>query len=150
MNNTAPQKPKIELESEKSTFYPLAGHEFSLSYNVTSKPDSNIEWWRSKDGVEYQRYASFAAGKYDEKYEMISCNNKIKGYVTRTRFKIDNLRFPGDNFYYKCNASSNYGSDSKVFQLQIYGNVIKIFAFIIALKIDIYFIQKYIEFVTHK
>ena len=116
----APQVPKIEIQSEGRKFYPLAGEDFSLSYNVTSYPDSDIEWSRSRDGVKYVNIAKCSLKGGCNKNKEI---NDLKEDIASTSFEIKNLEFPQDNgYYYKCNASNEYGSDSKVFQLQVYGN----------------------------
>ena len=116
----APQVPKIEIQSEGHNFHPLEGEDFSLSYNVTSYPDSDIEWSRSRDGVKYENIATCSLKGGCNKNKEI---NDLKEDITNTSFEIKDLKFPQDNgYYYKCNASNGYGDDSKVFQLQVYGN----------------------------
>ena len=117
--NIAPQIPKIEIQSKGKNFHLLVGGDFSLSYNVTSYPVSRIEWSRSRDGVKYVNIVTCSAQKEGCK----KSENDLKEDITNTSFEIKNLEFPQDNgYYYKCNASNEYGSDSKVFQLQVYGN----------------------------
>ena len=99
-------KPDIQIRNEKNNFYPNEGKDFSLSYKVPSYPESVIKWWRSKDGIEY---------------ELITGRGKEN--ITNTSFEIKDLKFPQDNFFYKCNASNQYGNDSETFQLEVYGNL---------------------------
>ena len=107
------------MQHKDGNFYPMAGEDFSLSYNFTAYPDSNIEWWRSRDGIKYVHIASCFPK------EVVGCkksNEDLKEDITSTRFEIRNLKFPQDNgYYYKCNASNEYGNDSKVFRLHVYG-----------------------------
>ena len=109
------------MQNEDDNFYPMAGEDFSLSYNFTAYPDSNIEWWRSRNGTKYVHIASCSTK------EVVACDEvksdeDLKEDITRTRFDIKNLKFPKDDgYYYKCNASNEYGNDSKVFQLHVYG-----------------------------
>ena len=113
----APRVPKIEIQGAGHNFHPMAGEDFSLSYNVTSYPDSDIKWSRSRDGIKYLHIASCSLKDGCEKSE-----ENLKENITSTRFEIKNLEFPKDNdYYYKCNASNDYGNDSKVFQLHVYG-----------------------------
>ena len=101
----------------------MAGQNFSLSYNVTSYPESDIYWWRSEDGMNYQHHASFTSGENEKIHKSIICK-ELKGYVTKTRFEVNHLKFPEDtDQYFKCNASNHIGSDSKKFLLQVYGNL---------------------------
>ena len=115
----APRVPKIEIQSEGHNFHPLAGEDFSLSYNVRSYPDSDIKWSRSNNGVKYVHIATCSPKDGCKKNEEIT---GLKEDITNTSFEIENLKFPQDNGYYQCNASNGYGDDSKVFQLQVYGN----------------------------
>ena len=130
---TALRAPKIELASAENNFIGTAGQNFSLSYNVTSYPESDINWWRSKDGVIYTHYASFTRGKNEKVHKSIICK-ELKEYVTKTKFEINHLKFPEDNNqHFKCNASNDVGNDSKGFHFQVYGNLIQ-FIFFIFLK----------------
>lgn len=119
---TALQKPTIELASEENSFRPMAGQNFSLSYNVTSYPDSDIYWWKSKDGINYQHFASFTTRGNEEIHKSVICK-ELKEYVTKTRFEINHLKFPEDNQYFKCNASNDFGNHTQIFRLQVYGNL---------------------------
>ena len=107
------------MQNEDVNFYPLAGADFSLSYNFTAYPETNIEWWRLRDGIKYVHMASCPTKG------VVGCNKSdevLKEDITSTRFEIKNLRFPEDHgYYYKSNASNEYGSDSKVFRLHVYG-----------------------------
>lgn len=100
----------------------MAGQNFSLSYNVKSYPQSDIFWWKSKDGVDFQRYYSSNGGTNDEIHKLVTCDQELKEYVTKTKFEINYLKFPEDNLTLKCNASNDIGSASEVFYLQVYGN----------------------------
>ena len=116
-SNIDERKPKIEMKSKDNNYHPIAGEDFWLLYNVTSYPDSDIYWWRSRDGKKYDLLTRcFARSKICKK------NEGIKENITSTSFEIKNLKFPEDDAYYKCNASNAYGNFSEVFHLQIYGN----------------------------
>ena len=117
--HTAPLKPRFKMQKEDDDFYPMAEEDFSLSYNFTAYPDTNIEWWRSRSGTKYVHIASCSTKG------VVGCKKSdedLKEDITSTRFEIKNLRFPKDHgYYYKCNASNKYGNDSKVFRLHVYG-----------------------------
>jgi hypothetical protein len=83
---------------------------------VSSYPASDITWWRSKDGKEYELITQCLASKKCE-------DHGGKEFITESSFKIEDLKFPQDNFFYKCNASNDYGKDSETFQLEVYGNL---------------------------
>ena len=94
------------------------GNNFLLSYNVSSNPVSHLKWWRSKNGISYE-----LIGQCSPK----SCNGRCeqkpgKEYISNTSFEIKDLKYPEDEYVYKCNASNTYGNDSKKFELKIYGN----------------------------
>ncbi|CAB3997544.1 vascular endothelial growth factor receptor 2-like [Paramuricea clavata] len=108
-----PLKPDIQILNEENNFHPKEGKGFSLSYNVSSYPVSDIKWWRSEDGKEYELITQCLATKTCEVHGG-------KENITKTSFEIDDLRFPQDNFFYKCNASNDYGKDSETFQLEVY------------------------------
>ena len=110
------------MASERNNFHPMAGQNFSLSYTVTSYPDSDIKWWRSRDGMEYVHIASCSPKEVGcEKSKEI---NDPTPDITNSSFEIKNLEFPQDSgYYYKCNASNDRGNDSKGFHFQVYGNV---------------------------
>ena len=104
---------------------PNQGQDFSRSYNVSSYPASHIKWWRSKDR--------------DRPYELIAecppskeCTKHLgEQNITKTSFEIKDLKFPDDEFLYKCNASNTYGKDSKIFELEVYGNLLcRLFCYI--------------------
>ena len=82
-----------------------------MSYPGSKK----IIWSKSHDGVKYVRIG----GCFED-----GCKSTVsKINITNTNFEIKNLQFPEDNdFYYNCNASNDYGNDSKVFRLLVYGN----------------------------
>jgi hypothetical protein len=83
---------------------------------VSSNPASDITWWRSKDGKEYEFITQCLETK--------TCKDHGgKENIKNTSFEIEDLRFPQDNFFYKCNASNAYGNDSETFQLDVYGNL---------------------------
>ena len=105
------------MKSKDNNYHPKAGQDFWLLYNVTSYPDSDIDWWKSKDGVKYDFLTSCPA-----KGERCKKSEEIIENITTTRFEIKNVEFPQDNNYYKCNASNGYGNYSRVFYLQVYGN----------------------------
>ena len=109
-------KPDIQIRNEESNFHPNEGKGFSLSYNVSSNPASDITWWRSKDGKEYEFITQCLKTKMCEVHGG-------KENITKTSFEIEDLRFPQDNFFYKCNASNDYGNDLESFQLDVYGNL---------------------------
>ena len=112
----APSKPNIQILNEQNSFHPNEGKRFSLSYDVSSYPASDITWWRSKDGKEYEFITQCLKTKMCEVHGG-------KENITKTSFEIEDLRFPKDNFFYKCNASNDYGKDSETFQLEVYGNL---------------------------
>ena len=109
-------KPDIQILNEQNNFHPNEGKGFSLLYNVSSYPASDIKWWRSEDGKEYDLITQCLATKMCEVHGG-------KENITKTSFEIEDLRFPQDNFFYKCNASNGYGKDSETFQLEVYGNL---------------------------
>ncbi len=91
---------------------------FTLSYNVSSHPPSDITWWSSKDGVRYQLITRCLASAQN-------CEtHKGKENITKTSFEIKDIRFPEDRFFYKLNAKNDKGNDSKTFQIQALGKVI--------------------------
>ena len=111
-----PFKPDIQMLNEQNNFYRNEAKGFSLSYNVSSYPGSDIKWWRSKDGKEYEFITQCLV---PEKCE----DHGGKENITKTSFEIEDLRFPQDNFSYKCNASNDSGNDSETFKLEVYGNL---------------------------
>jgi hypothetical protein len=110
-----PLKPDIQIQNKEHIFHPNEGKDFAISYNV-SYATSKITWWRSKSGEAYELITQcLASGKCDV--------YRGKENITNTNFKIKNVQFPQDNFFYKCDASNDYGNDSETFQLEVYGNV---------------------------
>jgi hypothetical protein len=112
----APLKPDIQILNEQSNFHPNEGKGFSLLYNVSSYPASDIKWWRSEDGKVYDLITQCLASKKCEVHGG-------KENITKTSFEIKDLKFPNDNLLYKCNTSNDYGNDSKTFQLNVYGRL---------------------------
>ena len=112
----APSKPNIQILNEQNSFHPNEGKRFSLSYKVSSYPASDITWWRSKDGKEYEFITQCLATKKCEFHGG-------KENISESSFEIEDLTFPQDNFFYKCNASNDYGKESETFQLEVYGNL---------------------------
>ena len=117
---TDPLKSDIQMLNQQNNFHPNEGKGFSLSYAVSSYPASNIKWWRSKDGKEYQLITQCLASKKCEVHGG-------KENITKKSFEIKDLKFPQDNFFYKCDARNDYGNDSETFQLDVYGNVHMLF-----------------------
>ena len=94
------------------------GDNFFLLYNVPSYPVSHVQWWRSKDGVHYE-----SIGKCPPDWCKERCEKKFgKVNISDISFEIKDLKYPEDEYFYKCNASNAYGNDSKEFKLKIYGN----------------------------
>ncbi|CAB3994903.1 Fibroblast growth factor receptor 2 [Paramuricea clavata] len=110
-----PLEPDIQILNEQNNFHPNEGKGFSLSYHVLSYPDSDITWWRSKDGKEYELITQCLATN-----KCVKKDHGGKENITKTSFEIEDLRFPKDNFFYKCNASNDSGNDSESFQLEVY------------------------------
>jgi hypothetical protein len=92
----------------------------TLSYNVSSYPAAVIEWWRSKNGVNYELITRcLASSQTCETHEVTDIN------ITRVKFEIKDLRFSdlGSQVYsfYKLNATKLKENDSKIFQIQVLG-----------------------------
>ena len=96
------------MNEQRVNFRPHQGENFSFTYSVTSYPESDIKWWRSKNNRTYELITK-------------SENPPAKETITKTSFEIKNLKYPDDDFFYKCNASNDYGNDSKLFHLEVYG-----------------------------
>ena len=120
--NVGPLKPEIRLDIETTNRRQNQGEKFSLTYNVQSYPASHIKWWRSKKESPYELIAQCLPSRDCQKIQ-----NFGKEIISKTSFKIEDLKFPGDEFFYKCNASNEYGNDSKEFQLEVYGNFLRYF-----------------------
>ena len=105
------------------------GQDFSLLYNVSSYPSSHIKWERSKDGIHYELIAEcLPSQKCVKRTSMMKVR---KENISKTSFEIKDLKFPDDEFFYKCVASNNYGKDSNTFQLKVYGNLLICCLFVI-------------------
>ena len=104
------------IDDLRAVFNQKNGETFLLSYNVSSYPSSDVYWWKSKDGMSWTNIAKCFPSGNCEGYEE---NTNI----TNESFQIKELSFPQNSLFYKCNASNAYGNDSKIFQLQVYGNV---------------------------
>ena len=113
----APLSPKIQIDNELVHFKPEQGKDFLLSYNVSSYPASHIKWWRSKDGIYYELITRCLPTEKCEKH-------LGKENISKTSFEIKDLKYPEDNFFYKCNAFNKYGNASKIFQLEVCGSSI--------------------------
>jgi hypothetical protein len=111
-----PFKPNIQILNEQNNFHPNEGKGFSVLYDVSANPASDIKWWRSKDGKEYELITKCLASKKCE-------DHGGKENITKKSFEIKDLKFPQDNFFYKCNASNYYGKESETFQFEVYGNL---------------------------
>ena len=118
--NVDPSNPKIDIEVVN--LQPNQGKNFSLRYNVLSYPASHIKWWRSKDGIHYELIAHCPPSQMCVK--QTSMMKVRKENISKTSFEIRDLKFPDDEFFYKCNASNTYGNDSKIFRLEVYGNLL--------------------------
>jgi hypothetical protein len=100
----------------KDNFQVVQGNDFSLPYNVTSYPaNSDIQWWRSKDGEKYELIAE--CSPKSEKCK----KHSGKENISNTSLEIKDLKFPQDEYFYKINASNKHGNDSKTFELKVYG-----------------------------
>ena len=52
------------------------------------------------------------------------CSKHVgKENISKTSFEIKDLKYPQNNYVYQLNAVNNYGSDSKTFRLEVYGNL---------------------------
>ena len=108
-----PLSPKIQIDNELVHFKPEQGKDFLLSYNVSSYPASYIKWWKSKDGIYYELITRCSPSEKCEKHLR-------KENISKTNFEIKDLKYPEDNFFYKCNAFNKYGNASKTFQVEVY------------------------------
>ena len=105
------------MNNEQVNLQPEQGKIFLLSYNMSSYPASHVKWWRSKNGIHYELIAECPPSE--------ECKTHLgEQNITKTSFEKKDLKFPQDEFFYKCNASNKYGNDSKTFQLEVYGNSI--------------------------
>ena len=121
-NFAAQFKPKIYVPNYKEVISINESERFCLSYNVSSYPESVINWSRSEDGVKYELIYSCPVS--------VTGNNSCLKYdrkesITRTIFEIQNPQFPQDNVSYRINAFNNNGNDSKKFHLQVNGKIIE-------------------------
>ena len=127
-----PIRPQIQID-EKVDFKPELGSDFLLSYNVTSYPASLIQWWKSEDGKHYQ-FITQCPPRQENNESITRCSPRLemcddhpgKQKISNTSFEIKDLKYPEDDLFYMCNASNEYGNDSKVFELKVYGNVVDI------------------------
>ncbi|XP_028411444.1 fibroblast growth factor receptor 3-like [Dendronephthya gigantea] len=107
----APKAPDIRIKDLRPVFHKNERETFVLLYNVSSHPPSDIYWWKSRDKITWEKMCSSSEiCEQDEKNTNITTNG----------FKIEDLEFPKNNLFYKCNASNKYGNDSKSFQLLVY------------------------------
>jgi hypothetical protein len=115
-SNVEQFKPKILVLNYKRVFSGKETEDFSLSYNVSSYPVTNIYWWRSKDGVRYQLITRCLVTAQ-------ICKKLDKGdeNITKTSFQMKDIKFPQDDLFYKLNAINRKGNDSKIFRIQVLG-----------------------------
>ena len=112
-------KPEIHALNYKRVFAIKEKEDFTLSYNVSSYPASNITWWRYKRGGKYELITQCLPSS--QKCERVKLGNKYN--ITKTSFGIKDLRFSGNSFFYRLDARNNKGNDSKTFQIQILGKM---------------------------
>ena len=111
-----------EIDIKLFNLRPNQGKDFSISYDVQSYPPSRIKWWRSKKESPYELIAECPPSG--------DCVKIFgKEIISKKSFEIKKLKFPDDEFFYKCNASNKYGNDSKEFQLEVYGNFLRLFLY---------------------
>ena len=93
----------------------------SLFYNVSSHPVSDIDWWKSRDGVNYKLIARCLKSGQRCKWEDTK-DHERKEHITKTLFSIKDVKFAADNnVFYKLNATNTKGNDSKAFKIQVLG-----------------------------
>lgn len=110
-------KPIIRVLNYKHVIARREMENILLVYNVSSYPPSEIDWWKSTDGKNYQLITPCSMNTSK------SCKGTPgKESITKTSFLLKDVQYHEDNaVYYKLNASNYKGNDSKTFQIQVLG-----------------------------
>ena len=113
-------KPIIRIVNYKNMIARRETENILLFYNVSSYPESKMDWWKSTDGTNYELITSCST-KTSQSCE----KTQGKENITKTSFLLKDVQYPEDNeIFYKLNASNYKGNDSKTFKIQVLGKEI--------------------------